>query len=114
MKVVENKLLPPKRFKILCIGNLMLVKKGTVVNQRDYNHEGTHFEQEKEMLFIFFYLWYVIEWMVRLVIKLNAMEAYHAISFEREAFDNDRNNDYLKERKRYSWLKYFKKKEQSK
>jgi len=34
--------------------------------------------------------------------------AYRNISFEREAYDNDDNLNYIKERKHYSWLKYIK------
>jgi hypothetical protein len=39
----------------------------------------------KEMLYIPFYLWYGVEWLVKLFCKGNA---YRNISFEREAYDN--------------------------
>jgi hypothetical protein len=59
----------------------------------------------KEMGYIFFYIWYIIEWLIRLVIGKNA---YRNISFERESFDNAQNLNYLDSRKAYSWLKYIK------
>lgn len=59
----------------------------------------------KEMGYIFFYIWYFIEWLIRLCISKNA---YRSISFEREAFDNDQNLNYLDSRKSYYWIKYIK------
>jgi hypothetical protein len=56
-------------------------------------------------LFLFFYLWYVIEWFIRIFI--NGSKAYKSLCFEREAYQNDDNLDYLKTRKRFSFLKYI-------
>ncbi len=58
----------------------------------------------KEMLYVFFYLWYLIEWLIRLFGKGNA---YRNISFEKEAYLHDHNRNYLNERKPYDWLKYL-------
>ena len=58
--------------------------------------------------FLFFYLWYVIEWFFRIFI--NGNKAYVSLSFEREAYDNDDNLDYLKTRKRFAWLGYMREK----
>ena len=109
MKILENNLLPPKNFKILCLFNLMLVKPDTTLTQRDYNHEATHFEQQKELLFVFFYILYGIEWLIRLFIHRNAMKAYRFISFEREAYENDTYKNWVNERPRYYWIKFWKK-----
>jgi len=65
------------------------------------NHESIHIEQQKELLVVGFYLWYVIEWGIRLFMKGNA---YRNISFEKEAYDNEHNLDYLKTRKRFNFL----------
>ena len=51
-----------------------------------------------------FYVWYVVEWMVRLLRRGNA---YRKISFEREAYDNQRDLDYLQHRRHYAWRKYL-------
>lgn len=62
------------------------------------NHEKIHWKQQVEMLIIFFYIWYLIEWSIKLF-------SYSDISFEREAFNNDNNLEYLNVRKHYSWIK---------
>jgi len=69
------------------------------------NHETIHIHQQKELLVIPFYAWYFIEWVIRLFMEGNA---YRNISFEREAYANEGNLDYLKTRKWYSFLKYIK------
>ena len=67
------------------------------------NHEAIHSAQWKELWYIGFLLWYVIEWAVR----LPKGSAYHNISFEREAYDNEKNLEYLKTRERFTFLKYL-------
>lgn len=69
------------------------------------NHELIHWQQQKEMLCIFFYIWYGIEYLINIFIYQNA---YKKLSHEQEAYDNDQNMDYLKTRKRFAWLKYLK------
>lgn len=71
------------------------------------NHEKIHWRQQMEMLIIFFYLWYIIEWIIRIFI--NGKKAYVSLSFEREANANEYDFNYLNNRKPYSWLKYMKK-----
>lgn len=43
-------------------------------------HEVTHTKQIIEMGIIFYYLWYVIEWLIRLLIMADSHKAYRAIS----------------------------------
>ena len=107
MKVVENKLLPLKGYKALCLFKWILVKPGTILSQRNYNHEATHWAQQKEMLFLFFYLLYGLEWLIKYSIVLDAKKAYYLISFEREAYENDTYKNWLNERPRYYWLKFL-------
>ena len=47
------------------------------------NHERIHWEQQMEMMVVFFYLWYFVEWFIKLFIY--GKRAYYNISFEREA-----------------------------
>lgn len=79
----------------------------TVLWRSNYviNHELIHIKQQAEMLIIPFYLWYLIEWLIRL--PINGRGAYRSISFEREAYTNQRRWTYLPKRKHYSWLKYL-------
>jgi len=72
------------------------------------NHEKIHWKQQLEMLVIFFYIWYILEWFIRLIV--NKGYAYINLSFEREAYDNEKNLEYINNRKMYSWIKYMIKK----
>jgi len=83
------------------------IKEKYLSNKIMINHESIHWKQQLEMLIIFFYLWYLIEWLIR--IPINGKKAYISLSFEREAHDNDNNLDYIKTRKHFSWIKYIKK-----
>lgn len=71
------------------------------------NHERIHTAQMRELLFVPFYILYVTEWIVRLVQYRNRHKAYMNISFEREAYANDRNLGYLKNRPPFSWRHYM-------
>lgn len=68
-------------------------------------HEATHWLQQREMLGIFFYLWYGVEWLIRVPIDGYRM-AYDHVSFEIEAYLNESNITYNQTRKHYAWLKY--------
>ena len=67
MKIIENNILPPKGYKAITLLNMIFVRKGTELNEVDINHEAIHWEQEKELLIVGFYLLYVIEFIVRLM-----------------------------------------------
>ena len=102
MKIIRQNILPPKGFLAINLFGLLFCKKDAKINDVIVNHESIHTSQMKEMLYIPFYLWYVTEWIIKLLFKGNA---YRNISFEREAYDNQYNLNYLKERKRYNWIK---------
>ena len=71
------------------------------------NHERIHTRQQKELLFIPFYLIYILEWLVRLVQYRNQEKAYMNISFEREAYKYGHDLKYLEQRKPYAWIKFL-------
>lgn len=71
------------------------------------NHEKIHLRQQLELLIIFFYVWYVVEyyyWVFRLK---NHYLAYKSISFEREAYAMEDDLNYLETRKLWSFWKYI-------
>ena len=72
------------------------------------NHEKIHLKQQLELLIIFFYLAYVIEYYYHLIKLKNGHQAYLAISFEREAFAHELDLEYLKKRKVWGFWKYLK------
>ena len=83
------------------------VKEQFLTDLFKINHESIHWRQQLEMLIIFFYFWYLIEWLIR--IPINGKAAYRSLAMEREGWENRDNLDYLKTRKPYAWLKYMKK-----
>ncbi len=108
MKIIENKFIPFKGFVAINLFGILFIRKGTSLRKYTLNHEKIHTTQMKELLYIFFYLWYLIEWIVKLFQNnFNNMNAYRNVSFEKEAFQNQGNQNYLQERKRYSFLNYL-------
>lgn len=72
-------------------------------NKELVNHERIHIRQQIEMLIIPFYLWYLAEWLIR---GAND-DAYRNISFEREAYKNSTDLEYLRKRKLFGFVKYI-------
>lgn len=71
------------------------------------NHERIHLRQQIELLVVFFYLWYVTEYIINRLRYKDAKKAYRNISFEREAYANETDMDYLYNRSLWSFIKYF-------
>ena len=70
------------------------------------NHEKIHIYQQLELLIIFFYLWYVVEYYYWYIKLKDKNLAYHNISFEREAYAQEQDLNYLEHRKIWSFWKY--------
>lgn len=69
------------------------------------NHEKIHAAQQKELLLIFFYLWYMVDYL-KLRLKHSHYIAYRKIVFEREAYEYEHDLGYLVKRKPYGFLDY--------
>ncbi len=69
------------------------------------NHEKIHLRQQIELLWGPFFIWYIFEFLIKLIIYNNRDTAYRAISFEREAYQNESNLEYLKKRKFWAFWK---------
>ena len=107
--ILITKFLIPKKFIGLTVWPFILLKnKELRANKVLINHETIHLKQQLELLIIPFFIWYVLEYFFRLIQYRNSFTAYQHISFEREAYANERNIDYLKSRKMYSFLNYIK------
>lgn len=95
MKIVRCKWFPPKGFQAIILWKWLILKPSVQITSRLINHEEIHETQQKEMLFVFFFLWYGIEWLCRLIQYRNTNDAYRNISLEREAYTNQDNVSYL-------------------
>lgn len=112
MKIVYSKIIPFKGFLAINLFGVLFVREEyrymfehpTEQTERVINHESIHTAQMKEMLYIFFYIWYLIEWLIKCILPPMST-AYRDISFEQEAYMNEANLSYLETRKHYAWLK---------
>lgn len=107
MKVIYNKIIPFKGFKAITLWPFIFVRsdKRHRFGESSERHERIHLKQQAEMLVLPFYLWYAIEYLVRLVLYFNAKDAYYNLSFEQEAYLNQYDVDYLDNRKPYAWVR---------
>ena len=129
MRVIYNNKIPFKGFIAICFYPFILVRydKKVLFGDTTTRHELIHANQQQEMyavgtviaavLFLFgcgwwslaalplFFYWYVVEWLIRWAYYRNRDTAYKNISFEREAYNNQADMDYLRTRKHYAFLK---------
>lgn len=89
-------------YPFLIFKNQALKLSATIIN-----HEKIHFRQQQELLIVFFYLLYFLHYLFNLVKFKNHNHAYFNICFEKEAYAKERDLDYLKQRKPYSWFGYL-------
>lgn len=71
------------------------------------NHERIHLRQQLELLILPFYIFYILEWLLRTVLYLNTYRAYQNMSFEREAYHNEKDLNYLDRRRPFSFMNYL-------
>ena len=69
----------------------------------EYNHERIHAAQQRELLYLPFFVWYVLEWLVLVVKYRDRMKAYYHIRFEREAYNHQEDMEYLKHRRHFHY-----------
>ena len=104
MKIVYNNILPVKGFTAMDLFGIIFARNEyKPLARRIQNHEAIHTVQMKEMLYIFFYFWYLVEWLVKLF--RYGRNAYENISFEREAYTYQYDYSHLEKRKKYHWIK---------
>lgn len=84
----------------------ILVRKDKV-SDKLIRHEKIHLRQQMEMLVIPFYVVYLLEYIIKIFKHGSHRKAYRNISFEREAYANERNKKYLANRNFWSWIKYL-------
>ena len=94
--IIQSKLIP----KGICVNlfGSFWARDISWIDKYVINHERIHTAQQRELLFIGFYILYFIEWVVRYIHHRNWHKAYKNISFEKEAYSNDQNLNYLQSR----------------
>ena len=69
-------------------------------------HERIHLKQWEELFLIGFIVLYLFFFIVELIKLKNWNAAYRSIPFEKEAYRNQDEDDYLSTRKRMAWIEY--------
>lgn len=132
MKKIVNNIIPFEGFVATTIWPFVFVRES---EEKKYdsvadNHENIHGRQQREMLAVgalmgdalmiltgslwwllllpAFFWWYLIEYALRSMFGTG--NAYRNISFEREAYANEKDFDYNRKRIPFSWLRYMKRK----
>jgi len=127
-------LLPKGYSAMMLFGHVFIISTKNDTDSVIVNHELIHVEQWKELMFAVFtilnvpfigsinikytiltmllafcafYVWYFLEYLIRLAIKKNHDEAYMSISFEKEAYLNEGKPRYLENRDYFSFIKYL-------
>lgn len=128
--IIKNKIIPFGNYIAINLFGIVFTK--VELDEIDINHENIHSKQMLEvsivsafiilcLIGIFnisawwlllaipsYYIIYCIEYLCIRLLHTKQSCAYHDISFEEEAHNNDSNLDYLKSRKYFSWIKYLK------
>lgn len=108
MKIIFNNIIPFPGYKAMAIWPFIFVRKDCKPKFRIINHETIHLRQQAEMLIVIFFLWYLVEWLVRSIQYRSFHKGYRNICFEREAYAHENELFYPDERKHYSFFKYLK------
>jgi len=108
LRIIYNNIIPFRGYEAIALWPFIFVRssrKGKL-SLVAKNHETIHLRQQTEMLVIFFLIWYGLEYVTRWICYgFNHDKAYKNVSFEREAYNNQANMDYLRTRKHYAFLK---------
>lgn len=97
MKVVRCRWLPRNIDGITLFG-VIFVRRQFADDAVLLNHERIHCRQQRELGYVLFFLIYFFDWVWHLLRLCDRERAYRAISFEREAYGNQHNLDYLRDR----------------
>ena len=104
MKVIRNKIIPIGRgFGAINLFGVLFAKQKMKLTPEVLNHEMIHTCQMRELGYVPFYIVYVVEWLIRMAQHRGKLyDAYYAISFEREAYANGSNPDYITHRRHFA------------
>lgn len=125
MKIIRNKYIPFPGYKCINLFGILFVKNDAKIDEVTINHEAIHSRQFVELMVLsavvlaiirwwlpllsplFFYVWYVVEYLIHLIRFKSNHIAYRRISFEREAYTNQGDVNYLPKRTWFSFLNYI-------
>lgn len=129
MICIKNNLIPFKGYKAINLFGIVFTRED--LTDKEKNHERIHSLQIVEsailgfylfssIVLIFnlsswwillslvsFYIFYGLEYVIIRLFHKKQNDAYHDVSFEEEAYVNDDNLEYKKERIPFNWIQYI-------
>lgn len=130
MIVIKNKIIPFKGYETINLFGILFTRGD--IDQIEYNHESIHTEQIVDCFILgfiiigaicfianlsacwlllsptLFYILYGLEYVCIRAFHKKQADAYHDVSFEEEAYNNEENLSYIKNRIPFNWIKYIK------
>lgn len=108
MFIIISKYLLPKSILGLTIFPFIILKnKKDRYNKILLNHEKIHIKQQIELFVLPFYLLYLLDFIIQYLKYKNIYRAYRNIIFEKEAYANESNLNYLSTRKLFGFMKFY-------
>jgi len=87
----------------MAIYPFILIKRKEYKNDKVLvNHEKIHHQQQIELLIIPFYILYFLNYITNLLLFKSHQKAYLNIMFEKEAYINEGNLNYIRTRKTFA------------
>ncbi|MDD3005310.1 hypothetical protein [Flavobacterium sp.] len=109
MFVIVTKYLVPNGFSGITIFPFVFLKEKKYISHSTLiQHEKIHLKQQLELLIVLFFMWYFLEFLFRLWKYKDKHKAYQNISFEREAYANESQEGFLRQRKLWNFINYLK------
>lgn len=108
MILVVSKFLIPKGYRGLTFFPFVILKYKTGKSDLELiNHEFIHIRQQLELFILPFYFLYFLNLGINFLKYKDIKVAYRNIIFEKEAYANENDLNYLKKRPFWNFLKYF-------
>ena len=121
MTIIKNNIIPFGTYVAITIGPWIFTRRDPkTITPVTVNHEAIHWEQEKELAIIGFYILYVLMFLWELIRctfnrargaradgrhRSTWKRAYRSISFEREAYAHEIDEEYITTRKHFAWIR---------
>ncbi|MBL0014236.1 MAG: hypothetical protein IPP30_11225 [Flavobacterium sp.] len=105
--LIVSKYLVPKGFRGMTVFPFVFVSDGNASQDLVLmNHELIHLRQQLELLVLPFFVIYGLDYLVKLIRYRNKDVAYRNVVFEREAYQNENDLEYLKSRSFWKFMQY--------
>lgn len=101
-RIYCNRMVCPGNVLGITLFGLIFVRDRLKVSESLIRHEKIHCCQQLEWGYLLFFVLYGVEYLYHLARLGNSHKAYLAISFEREAYANEHDPDYLTHRRWYA------------